>query len=106
MLPPSCTKPTPAYGGEYRSRSTGLLRHADRVRRRQLERDDILRCLPHRVECAMVLYSIHVFPDEVGATAPGTMIEGNMVEIHLWFHEEVYQNHENSLRAGSGFVSH
>lgn len=37
---------------------------------------------------AQVLWDIHMFPGGVGATAEGAMIEGNVVEIGLWFHED------------------
>ena len=35
-------------------------------------------------------------PSGVGATAQGEMIEDNVVEIGLWFHEEGYENSEIS----------
>ncbi len=38
-----------------------------------------------------VLWDIHMFPGGVGATAPGTMIEDNVVEIGVWFHEPGYE---------------
>ena len=37
---------------------------------------------------ARVQWDIHMFPGGVGATAPGTMIEDNVVEIGLWFHSK------------------
>ena len=40
---------------------------------------------------AQIQWSIHMFPGGVGATAPGTMIEDNVVEIGLWFHDEDYE---------------
>lgn len=40
---------------------------------------------------AQIQWSIHMFPGGVGATAPGTMIEDNVVEIGLWFHEPDYE---------------
>lgn len=40
---------------------------------------------------AMVRWSIHMFPGGVGATAPGTMINDNVVEIGLWLHPEGYE---------------
>ena len=40
---------------------------------------------------AMVRWSIHMFPGGVGATAPGTMIKDNVVEIGLWLHPEGYE---------------
>ena len=44
---------------------------------------------------AMIQWSIHMYPGGVGATAPGTMIEDNVVEIGLWFHDEGYEEQEN-----------
>ncbi len=44
---------------------------------------------------AKIQWSIHMYPGGVGATAPGTMIEDNVVEIGLWFHEEGYEEQEN-----------
>ncbi|MEX0964267.1 MAG: hypothetical protein WDZ52_09545 [Pseudohongiellaceae bacterium] len=41
---------------------------------------------------AMVRWSIHMFPGGVGATAPGTMIKDNVVEIGLWLHPEGYED--------------
>ena len=41
---------------------------------------------------AQVAWSIHMYPGGVGATAQGEMIEDNVVEIGLWFHEEGYEN--------------
>jgi len=40
---------------------------------------------------AMVRWRIHMFPGGVGATAPGTMIKDNVVEIGLWLHPEGYE---------------
>ncbi len=37
-----------------------------------------------------VRWDIHLFPGGVGATAPGTMIEDNVVEIGVWLHPEGY----------------
>jgi hypothetical protein len=42
-------------------------------------------------EGAMIQWSIHMYPGGVGATAPGTMIEDNVVEIGLWFHDDDYE---------------
>lgn len=44
---------------------------------------------------ALVMWDIHMFPGGVGATAPGTMIEDNVVEIGLWFHDEGFEKQEN-----------
>ena len=40
---------------------------------------------------SLVRWDIHMFPGGVGATAQGEMIEDNVVEIGLWFHEEGYE---------------
>ena len=40
---------------------------------------------------SLVRWDIHMFPGGVGATAEGEMIEDNVVEIGLWFHEEGYE---------------
>ena len=40
---------------------------------------------------SLVRWDIHMFPGGVGATANGDMIEDNVVEIGLWFHDENYQ---------------
>ena len=37
---------------------------------------------------SLVRWDIHMFPGGVGATAQGEMIEDNVVEIGIWFHEE------------------
>ena len=44
---------------------------------------------------SLIRWDIHMFPGGVGATAPGTMIEDNVVEIGLWFHEEGYEASDN-----------
>jgi len=50
--------------------------------------DGVCRSLPAN---ATVLWDIHMFPGGVGATAQGEMIEDNVVEIGLWFHEPGYE---------------
>ncbi len=50
--------------------------------------DGVCRTLPAG---AQIQWSIHMYPGGVGATAPGTMIEDNVVEIGLWFHEDGYE---------------
>ena len=40
---------------------------------------------------SMVRWSIHMFPGGLGATAPGTIIKDNVVEIGLWLHPEGYE---------------
>ena len=49
--------------------------------------DGVCRTLPAG---AKIQWSIHMFPGGVGATAQGEMIEDNVVEIGLWFHDEDY----------------
>lgn len=44
---------------------------------------------------SLVRWDIHMFPGGVGATAQGEIIEDNVVEIGLWFHEEGYENNQN-----------
>jgi mono/diheme cytochrome c family protein len=51
--------------------------------------DGVCRLMPAN---SMVLWDIHMFPGGVGATAKGQMIEDNVVEIGLWFHEPGYQD--------------
>ena len=50
--------------------------------------EGVCRTLPADAE---IRWSIHMFPGGVGATAEGEMIEDNVVEIGLWFHEEGYE---------------
>jgi hypothetical protein len=40
---------------------------------------------------AQVRWDIHMFPGGVGATAQGQMVEDNIVEIGLWFHESGFE---------------
>ncbi|MDF1766926.1 MAG: cytochrome c [Gammaproteobacteria bacterium] len=40
---------------------------------------------------AQVRWSIHMFPGGLGAMAPGSVIEDNVVEIGLWLHPEGYE---------------
>jgi hypothetical protein len=40
---------------------------------------------------AQIRWDIHMFPGGVGATAQGKMIEDNVVEIGLWFHEPGFE---------------
>jgi len=39
----------------------------------------------------LVQWDIHLYPGGVGATAPGTMIEDNVVELGIWLHDEDYK---------------
>jgi mono/diheme cytochrome c family protein len=52
--------------------------------------DGVCRTIPAG---AQVLWDIHMFPGGLGATAPGTMIKDNVVEIGIWFHEKGYEEH-------------
>jgi hypothetical protein len=40
---------------------------------------------------AQIQWNIHMFPGGVGATAQGEIIEDNVVEIGLWFHDQGYE---------------
>ena len=53
----------------------------------ELVPEGVCRTLPAN---SRVSWDIHMFPGGVGATAPGTMIKDNVVEIGLWFHDEDY----------------
>lgn len=57
----------------------------------ELVPDGVCRTLPAG---SRVSWDIHMFPGGVGAMAPGTMIEDNVVEIGLWFHEEGFGQDE------------
>ncbi|MCH7671947.1 MAG: hypothetical protein IIB72_07240 [Proteobacteria bacterium] len=50
--------------------------------------DGVCRTIPAG---SMVRWSIHMFPGGIGAMAPGTIIEDNVVEIGLWLHPEGYE---------------
>jgi mono/diheme cytochrome c family protein len=39
----------------------------------------------------LVQWDIHLYPGGIGAVAPGTMIEDNVVELGIWLHDEDYQ---------------
>ena len=47
--------------------------------------EGVCRTLPAN---ARIRWDIHLFPGGVGATAPGTVIENNVVEIGVWLHPE------------------
>ncbi len=57
--------------------------------------DGVCRTLPAGAE---IRWSIHMFPGGVGATAQGEVIEDNVVEIGLWFHEEGYESSEQAYK--------
>lgn len=61
----------------------------------ELMPDGVCRTLPAD---ALVRWDIHMFPGGVGATAPGTVIENNVVEIGLWFHESGFETQDNIYR--------
>jgi hypothetical protein len=50
--------------------------------------EGVCRTLPAN---SRVRWDIHLFPGGVGATAPGTMIEDNVVEIGIWLYPEGYE---------------
>ena len=54
--------------------------------------DGVCRTIPAG---SQIRWDIHMFPGGVGATAQGEMIEDNVVEIGLWFHEEGYESGDN-----------
>jgi len=39
---------------------------------------------------SMVQWDIHMFPGGLGATAPGAIVEDNVVELGIWFHPKGY----------------
>lgn len=49
--------------------------------------EGVCRTLPAN---GRVSWDIHIFPGGLGATAPGTVLEDNVVEIGLWLHPEGY----------------
>ncbi|MDD9895071.1 MAG: hypothetical protein OXU24_04690 [Gammaproteobacteria bacterium] len=54
----------------------------------ELVPEDVCRTFPSN---SMVRWSIHMYPGGIGAVAPGTIIEDNVVEIGLWLHPEGYE---------------
>lgn len=58
--------------------------------------EGVCRTLPAN---ARIRWDIHMFPGGVGATAPGTVIEDNVVEIGVWLHPEGYTaSYEQDLK--------
>lgn len=55
----------------------------------------VCRTLPAN---SRVSWDIHMFPGGLGATAPGTIIKDNVVEIGIWFHDEDYEETENPYK--------
>ncbi len=47
--------------------------------------EDVCRTLPAN---ARIAWDIHMYPGGLGAMAPGTTIENNVVELGIWFHDE------------------
>ena len=64
----------------------------------EIPNEGVCRMLPAE---SQILWDIHMFPGGVGATAQGEMIEDNVVEIGLWFHEAGYEEdtYKQDLRA-------
>lgn len=50
--------------------------------------EDVCRTAPAD---SHVRWDIHLYPGGIGATAPGEVIEDNVVELGIWFHEEDYE---------------
>jgi hypothetical protein len=61
----------------------------------ELMPEGVCRTLPAGTE---VSWDIHMFPGGVGATAPGTMIKDNVVELGIWFHDKDFQETENPYK--------
>jgi hypothetical protein len=55
----------------------------------EISPEGVCRTLPAN---ARIRWDIHLFPGGVGATAPGTVIEDNVVEIGIWLHPEGYES--------------
>ena len=64
----------------------------------EIPNEGVCRMLPAD---SQILWDIHMFPGGVGATAQGEVIEDNVVEIGLWFHEPGYEEdtYKQDLRA-------
>ena len=45
-----------------------------------------------------VAWDIHMYPGGLGQIAPGTVIEDNVVEIGIWFHDEDYEEKTNPFK--------
>jgi mono/diheme cytochrome c family protein len=50
--------------------------------------DGVCRVMP---EDAWIRWDIHMYPGGLGAAAPGTVIEDNVVELGIWLHPEDYE---------------
>ena len=53
--------------------------------------EDVCRTFPAN---ARIAWDIHMYPGGLGAMAPGAMLEDNVVELGIWFHDETAE--ENS----------
>ncbi|MFM1897068.1 MAG: hypothetical protein RLZZ385_2142 [Pseudomonadota bacterium] len=51
--------------------------------------EGVCRTLPAN---ARISWDIHIFPGGLGATAPGALLEDNVVEIGMWLHPEGYED--------------
>ena len=54
----------------------------------EISPDGVCRIAPANSE---VRWDIHLFPGGLGANAPGTVLENNVVELGLWLHPEDYE---------------
>ena len=54
---------------------------------------------------SQVSWDIHMFPGGLGATAPGTIIKDNVVEIGLWFHDDDFVETTSPYKQGLKTVS-
>ena len=54
--------------------------------------EGVCRTLPAGTQ---VMWDMHFYPGGLGATAPGAILEDNVVEIGLWFHEKGYEEKAN-----------
>ena len=65
----------------------------------ELMPDGVCRTLPAGTQ---VMWDMHFYPGGLGAMAPGAVLEDNVVEIGLWFHDEGYEDqpevYEQDLR--------
>lgn len=75
--------------GELDSAIEGMLTEYAMGKWGELIPDGVCRIVPAD---AMVSWDIHMFPGGLGATAPGAVVENNVVELGLWFHPEGYEN--------------
>ena len=74
--------------GELESMSESMLTEYAMGKWGELMPGDVCRVLPAN---ALVSWDIHMFPGGIGATAPGTVIEDNVVELGIWLHPEGHE---------------